>query len=396
MRRASTTIAMLLLAVLLLSACGTSSDNANSDLGTSGDSSIGNADGSSALDASDGGLIFTVDSYDNESKGVVETISFSNIPLSSNGSQTLRFTVSEYTRAFLITVIGSQSVLHGFRELRDPLGNVVYHSDQMGWCSVCLTRALPGFESSSMLVPRRTQEALVPGEYQLQVMTNSLDETVADVEVTFYKSSNELRHGKLDLNLFFTGVAGVTSQNAKDNLVLQQALSEIRQILLQADIVVDQVRYYDAPGELSNIQTTYYGDSDLAQLLRTSKGAEPGVNIFFVKSINGALGFSGGIPGPNRHGLGTSGVAIAWPGSDTDEYLGSVTAHELCHYLGLFHSSEADGSEDILDDTAPDDKTNLMYWAGDTQKTGFLIEVNNRISPGQRFLLLNNPLLHLK
>jgi hypothetical protein len=50
-------------------------------------------------------------------------------------------------------------------------------------------------------------------------------------------------------------------------------------------------------------------------------------------------------------------VRIAWSGSA----LGRVLAHELGHYLGLYHTVEADGTVDQLDDTGAG-ADNLMYF----------------------------------
>lgn len=43
--------------------------------------------------------------------------------------------------------------------------------------------------------------------------------------------------------------------------------------------------------------------------------------------------------------------------------LGTLIAHELGHYLGLYHTVEADGGEDTLTDTGAD---NLMHWVSRT------------------------------
>jgi hypothetical protein len=52
----------------------------------------------------------------------------------------------------------------------------------------------------------------------------------------------------------------------------------------------------------------------------------------------------------------TASGAIDWPPS----LLAKLLAHELGHYLGLYHSVEADGTLDQLADT---DETNLMYYS---------------------------------
>ena len=104
------------------------------------------------------------------------------------------------------------------------------------------------------------------------------------------------------------------------------------------------------------------------------------------------LGIAGGIPGPpfvvdgNSH----SGVAISWPDTEAgSDLLGATAAHELGHYLGLFHSPEQaqegttlSGMHDPISDTPENDKTNLMWWASEGGVT---------LSPGQGFVLMRHP-----
>jgi hypothetical protein len=70
-----------------------------------------------------------------------------------------------------------------------------------------------------------------------------------------------------------------------------------------------------------------------------------------------------GFPAAGRaHGVFIKGrdcdagsAPIEWPAA----YLGRLIAHELGHYLGLYHTVEADGTADALDDTGPE---NLMHY----------------------------------
>jgi len=70
-----------------------------------------------------------------------------------------------------------------------------------------------------------------------------------------------------------------------------------------------------------------------------------------------------GMPAPGRaHGVFIKGRAcnsggdrITWPAAG----LGKLIAHELGHYLGLYHSIEEDGTIDKLDDTDADNIMNF-------------------------------------
>jgi hypothetical protein len=103
--------------------------------------------------------------------------------------------------------------------------------------------------------------------------------------------------------------------------------------------------------------------SEIDQLRALDLGtSQQSINVFFVADFTddpGTLGFAGGIPGPIAlHGTAASGVMIAVDSHrDEDEALdtqtmGETLAHELGHQLGLFHTTEPDGSSfDNLADT---------------------------------------------
>ncbi|MEM1026288.1 MAG: hypothetical protein AAGD10_21205 [Myxococcota bacterium] len=120
---------------------------------------------------------------------------------------------------------------------------------------------------------------------------------------------------------------------------------------------------------------------------------------------SGTIGVSSGIPGPaGLHGSGGSGVVMTGEflglGTATDplagaRLTGSVMAHEMGHFLGLFHTTESDGTTtDAIPDSpncvgqplGPDcpDFTNVMFPSASLAAT--------ELSPGQDAVLQSNPL----
>lgn len=91
-----------------------------------------------------------------------------------------------------------------------------------------------------------------------------------------------------------------------------------------------------------------------------SRGVTDAVNIFFVEDFldYGALGIAAAIPGSMGLSGGHNGILIGMASHtigqvlDTN-FMGETAAHEMGHFLGLFHTSESDGVvHDPLADTA--------------------------------------------
>ena len=99
------------------------------------------------------------------------------------------------------------------------------------------------------------------------------------------------------------------------------------------------------------------------ELFRLSAQADNNyVNFFMIRSFSlvGVLGIAAGIPGAQLiQGTAHSGVAVSTLGglsglsADDINMQGDTMAHELGHFLGLFHTSERDGKLfDPVSDTA--------------------------------------------
>jgi len=259
----------------------------------------------------------------------------------------------------------------------------------------------PGWTVMTMLVPNSTEDRIAfgPGTYgwrHSSFPTDGGEWPDVEVEVTALVKRTEraLDAGTLDLNVWPVGL-GFSAAEAPDRADLQETLATVETVYAQVGISLGDVAYFDPPPEevarLEVIDRDTGPDSELSDLYRLSAGREGFVvDLFLVRSLSGILGIAGGVPGPaGLHGTARSGVvAVADPALVTPEQLGGIVAHEIGHYLGLYHSTGSlagpDGDDNIADTVTGDD-TNLMWPAA--------LNVSRNLTAGQGFVMRRNPLV---
>jgi hypothetical protein len=349
---------------------------------------------------------------------------FEEVPLDGEGkSVDLEAFAPENTVSFVVMLSGGpKDVWMRMSKLLTPLGHPLIKSQGSVTCITCLNRTQADQILATTLVPNAPDVPFYSkGKYTLEVwqfsvtpingqfVTTEYTVTPITARILWKQWPEEPTAGTLDLNLYFTGAGEITAAVAEEHPRIVKMLAELQTALAAAGIDIGEVRYLDAPAEApSAIETTVGVDSDLAALLGSTPDAAAGINLFFVSTIvkteliDGStgvvLGIAGGVPGPPWLEMGSphSGVAVSLDDTEgvldgedgPQEKLGSVAAHELGHYLGLYHTVEQDGDFDHIDDTAEDSEAaNLMYWAW----TGAV-----DLTPGQGFVMLRHPSVWLK
>ena len=163
-----------------------------------------------------------------------------------------------------------------------------------------------------------------------------------------------------------------------------------------------------------------FTDSTTSALV--SQGSKDTVNLFFVEdqpsSETALYGVSAGLPG-------TMGIASSWNGvinylsahatgsTLNSQLLGETAAHEMGHWLGLFHTTEANGTSfDPLSDTAqcaisrdndndakvyPEEcvgygADNLMFWTAWSTSSQAAGKKQENLSSEQQYILKYSPI----
>lgn len=213
--------------------------------------------------------------------------------------------------------------------------------------------------------------------------------------------------GALPLNVHLTGARGLTTASATSDSFLQDALAVVRETYAQADIEVTPVRYLDASADFQVVDLVddECAGGDMVELLRGAAPPERGLDLFVVEAFTCRLGpsevgasiggLSAGLPGPAWvSGSSHAGVVVATGFAAGDgARLGLVAAHEMGHYLGLFHTRESslfgnDPIYDTLEDTFEDAdsvRDNLMFFAPDG---------STELTQDQGAVLRSFPLVH--
>jgi hypothetical protein len=181
--------------------------------------------------------------------------------------------------------------------------------------------------------------------------------------------------GTLDVAVYLAG-GTITAAQARVDANYARFVRGIGQVLGRAGICLGTVTFFDLPGWAPNAPNID-GEppcGDLARLFSLASPAVDGVHLFLVDALNtnsgakGIIGIDGSIPGPSGlPGALTSGAAMVMAdignptagcgstldvvacGSDLAAY---VAAHEIGHWLGLYHTTEGSGDQfDPLSDT---------------------------------------------
>jgi hypothetical protein len=317
---------------------------------------------------------------------------FGTVPVSGGETGWLEIEVPADAISISIESIAtSPSAWVGLLGLEGPGGKIYENSSSTGeflWT--------PGFEGVFAATLPQNDSAtlqLVPGggTYRFRLFVWSGSASSLEVRaIVERRTGGAPGDSRVDLNVFLA--PGLAITGPETDTKLQDVLSRLDDIFGQIGLAVGDVDFY----QLSSTAYNSVSESEFPQLLgETSVASETRMNVFFVQTAigGGVLGVAAALPGPKLNASPVSGVMVDYDWSNAAA-VGQVTAHEIGHYLGLYHTAESDGQTwDIIEDTleCPGECTSesggyLMHW----QYFGSTTPV---ITDGQAHVILAHPLV---
>ena len=272
----------------------------------------------------------------------------------------ISFTVSERARSWMVGYFSRDGLSIEGRSLSTPTRAIDFGTSEGVYLN--FTSLLFG-SAGAILMPGTPAFAadVAPGLHTLRINTRSQN-------LCWYLIEEETAGARIDFNIYLVGVPGVTAATAPDDANFVRLLGIVDDILSPSGVQVGTVRYFDVPDDVADRYAIIRDGEDVQDLaIRTvSPGPEVSdalsLNVFFTQGFSfrdaaGVIGISSGLPGlAGMHGTVASAVAFTSEyldrGDEDLELTAVVFAHEVGHFLGLFHTSEFySDSTDPLSDT---------------------------------------------
>ncbi len=246
-------------------------------------------------------------------------------------------------------------------EIRDPDGGLYYANAINERYADKPMRSGVMDDTLPVLFPVSPDATQKKGGYEFQIWVASGGQpTTFDCEL-LHRTDKVSSNAEIDLHFVFVGASGVDASTAGEDDTFQGVVAKVDQYWGGVDLRVGNVTYEDFSGNTSKYSVIDYDSNEPGELYETVE-LDPGrkLTVFVVDSIESSdgseiLGIAAGPPGAATLGGNSKAgmiVGTADYASDPD-YTAQVIAHEGAHFLGLFHTTEKDGSQsDPLSDTA--------------------------------------------
>lgn len=336
-------------------------------------------------------------------KPAFETVDLGPVSFGGDGLGTpVAFQVPDDTVSVTVMLVGHGGSVYALDSLGplegDPLVTPGWSTrSSSGICTTCPARTTGNEEVSALTVPNAPGVTITPGPWSarwLGVAWDGWSPAGKGTARAIFKTKATPK-GLLDVHLHVTGAGDLRAADA-----LGDTFSGLVQILgtklASGGVTLGTVTIDDVDPSYRFIETLSGPGNDLSRMFEETEGlSETGVHVFLVDTLwesgldtgGGFIaGIAAGIPGAvGVAGTGRSGVAVVVNPDMTLGMIGIVCAHEIGHFLGLYHSTESNGAGDGLADTKTGDTGNLMHWSA--------VEGQQKLTPSQGQVIRWSPLV---
>ena len=350
----------------------------------------------------------TTDNTTTSSDNTTSSFSVSEITQTTgNGYKIGSFVVPSNGLSFTLSIFSDNNSLVYFASLTDPdASNLLDNTSTPNIYAQTSGFGALSYGGGSMLVPYSSSFSAKAGTWSFIASNN--DRVYLGLRTGSTPSSTTI-----SIQPYITG----TTWSASDISAALTVMSNIYStngitLSIKDTITISESQYSTISSSFSNSTTSAL----------ISQGSTDTVNLFFVEDqLSGesaAYGVSGGLPGP-------TGIASSWNGvlnfltahatgtTLNTQLLGETAAHEMGHWLGLYHTSESTGTSfDPLSDTAEcpisrdndsDGKVypeecdgygadNVMFWTAWSTSSQAAGKKQETISREQKYVLKYSPI----
>jgi hypothetical protein len=299
--------------------------------------------------------------------------------------------------------------------LRKPDGSLLYDGEAPG--STTRFRSEAHDDLVPFLIPLAPETSLDAGVWSADVFVGTGGQPITVDCGMLVRSSAEGAKATLSLEFVWVGT-DLDASSAPGDAGFQAMLAEIERAWATAGFSLE-ASHSDFGGDVATYSVVDVTEDDFSEFNDLLRTADPEdtltLTVFMVEEIsssgNTILGKAGGPPGLATYsGTSKSGMVVTTLDlADDPAYVGRIAAHEAGHFLGLFHTTEADPALDLHDpisdtpqcpasadanangqlntsECAGSGAENVMWWTNNTDATGA------DFSSDQGTILRKNPL----
>ncbi len=314
-------------------------------------------------------------------------------------SDELVVTAPEGLQSVLMEVRGDKG-LYYLTKFQTPSGDLIEGARYM----TRFAREVPGLVD--WLYPNTPTLAMEPGEYKILLRGETRDggKVNEDIEIRFYtkaKTAIETCGIHLDFLVDKQAIDSADFEAALDRAVIWVNNLYAPMGIRVLDYQVTQITLPNTQFDPDSTATvTGQIDNVLEQARHSNTARTDAVHVVVVRKIGGSdpAGYAMGLPGPFDADRSNAAVLVSTDAYTTDgfldvEGLSSTIAHEVGHYLGLYHTSESNGAQhDPLPDTpecdgavcTPSFENNIMTAGGGANRL--------TVTANQAFVMRQHPL----